>query len=587
MKRWCLAAWLLLICLLLSGCMETKAPVQEDHTGEHLSVEKAPAASLASAGLSDKASLYTEYDPTSVVCFYVTVTGGNAADGTNHTFEEVNSYQNLQGMTGVEKIKTEIILQIGDEKGPLWGEVGYSALGSNATMNVRGKTSTLAPQKSYRINLFDSAGLWRGQRAIALNKHPYDNTRFRNMLYFELLQDVPGLTSMRTQFVHLYVKDLTADIPDTAFHDFGLYTQVELPNSRFLRNHEFNREGDLYKANVFEFYRYADALVLANDPAYNEENFELVIESKNSNDHSKLLDMLDKVNDYSVPIQDTVEKYFNLDNLTSFLAYNILINNIDTKSQNFLLYSPVNSQTWYFICWDGDGALKKNEEYAKDSTQVEAFYYHQGISNYWGVVLFNRMMRVQEYREALIDKVEALRAIVTPEKTKALIEKYDQVVLPYLQSMPDAMYLETSLEKRASIIEDMPAEIDECYRIFMESLEKPMPFYMGEPQLEDGKLHFNWDPAYDFDGEFIRYDLRIGTDWALQGEGLIYESLGQLEQHASLDMLPPGIYYWQVTACNESGYIQMPFDQLVTDSGTHIGLKRFQITEQGEVILLP
>ncbi|MFR3321636.1 MAG: hypothetical protein ACLTSZ_11500 [Lachnospiraceae bacterium] len=34
------------------------------------------------------------------------------------------------------------------------------------------------------------------------------------------------MISLRTQFVHLYVKDLTEDT-GAAFEDYGLYTQVE------------------------------------------------------------------------------------------------------------------------------------------------------------------------------------------------------------------------------------------------------------------------------------------------------------------------------------------------------------------------
>ncbi|NCB36411.1 MAG: spore coat protein CotH, partial [Clostridia bacterium] len=418
MKRSALIGCLLVFCLVLAGCsIQTTQTDPGEAAQEQASIPVTKAAKLdiSSLPLADDASLYRAYDPVDPICFYITVVGGNAADGTDHTFEEVNAYRNLQGMTNVEKIKTEIIFQVGDETGPRSGEVGYSAVGSNATMNMRGRTSTYYPQKSYRIDLYDTAGLWRGQRAIAINKHPGDHTRLRNMLYFELLQDVPGLTSLRTQFVHVYINDRTDPANKNEFVDHGLYTQVELPNGRFLRNHGLSQNGNLYKANLNEMFRYEDKLRLATDPLYDIAAFSEILEPKTSQDHSKLLNMLDMLNDFSTPIEEVAQKHFNIDNLTSYLAFNLLMFNPDSNAQNYLLYSPVNSDCWYYICWDGDGSLSWYEDELLQNAWLESPW-TRGVSNYWGVVLFNRLLRTQSFREALIDKVELLRTMITPER---------------------------------------------------------------------------------------------------------------------------------------------------------------------------
>ena len=113
---------LAVICLLAAGCasdhIQQNEPVQ---TAERVPVSKAELPDVNSLTLKDDSTLYTAYDPVQPVCFYITVVGGNAADGTDHTLSEVNSYLNLQGMENVEKIKSEIIFQIGDETGPLPG----------------------------------------------------------------------------------------------------------------------------------------------------------------------------------------------------------------------------------------------------------------------------------------------------------------------------------------------------------------------------------------------------------------------------------------------------------------------------------
>lgn len=579
-----LALVLQLVMLVLCSCA---APADETGAlgGEPAAptVKKAEVPDIGDLTLKDDASLYTQYDPLDVVCFYVTVQEGNRADGTDHTFEEVNAYRNLQGMTGVEKIYANAIVQVGDENGPRPGELGYGATAANATINVRGRTSTGYPQKSYRLSLFDDAGTWRNQTAIALNKHPNDPTRLRNMLYYDLLQQVPGMVSLRTQFVHLYIKDETGDTPDDAFVDHGLYTQVELPNARFLRNHGLSRNGNLYKANMCEMYRYPEKLRLATDPEYDLGTFSEVLEPKTGEDHQKLLDMLDAVNDYSRPIEDVIETHFDLDNLTSYLAFNMLMANPDSNAQNYLIYSPVNSDKWYYICWDGDGALAYYEDALRGNTWTEGEW-TRGVSDYWAVVLFNRMLRVEGYREALKDKVESLRTIITPDAIAERIARYRTVVDQYTRRMPDSINMRISEDQLELVYENLPYDTDQAYQYFIESLDKPMPFYLGEPAVEEGMLTLEWSPSYDFGGGLIYYDVQIASDWTFEEDTILWESLNQLVPTAQVPLPAAGEYVWRAVARNERGNTQGAFDQFSSATGAHSGMRRLTVTADGKAL---
>lgn len=570
------------LCLTLSGCMmETAVETSSDQ--EAKPVAKAGVQDVSDLPLQDDQSLY-DNDPASLVYYYITVRKGNAADGTNHTFEEVNSYLNLQGMTGVEEIKTEIIFQVGDENGPLPYELGYNATGPNATINVRGRTSTGYPQKSYRIDLFDNAGLWRGQKAIALNKHPSDPTRLRNMLFFRLLQDVPDLTSLRTQFVQVFLKDETKEVPDTAFVDYGLYTQVELPNGRYLRNHSLSQNGNLYKANMCEFFRYEDKIRLATDPQYDLKAFSEVLEPKTSEDHAKLIAMLDAVNDYSIPIENVIEQYFDVNNLTSYLAFNLLMANPDSSAQNYLLYSPVNSDKWYYLLWDGDGAMAYYEDELLKNTWTEAEW-TKGISNYWGMVLYSRMFRVPIYRQMLAEKVEQLRKIITPARIAQMIKEYRTVVDTFTHRMPDTIHLGCTLEQLESIYQNMPNDTERAYQYFLDSMEKPMPFFLDNVEKTGDDLRLSWGDAYDFDGELVYYKVEVATDWSFRPETIVFfEGPKRLKLQSEIPVLSEGTYYWRVTATNESGKTQIPFDQVYSDTGVHQGMRRFSITKDGQVI---
>ena len=253
------------------------------------------------------------------------------------------------------------------------------------------------------------------------------------------------MVSLRTQFVHVYIKDETDPSAPDGFVDYGLFTQVELPNSRYLRNHGLSRDGNLYKANFCEMFRYPEQLRLATDPKYDENAFSQILEPKTGEDHSKLLAMLDAVNDYSIPIEETVERYFDLDNLTSYLAFNILMGNADCSSQNYFLYSPVNSNTWYFFCWDGDGSLNYYEMKHIKGHWIESEWM-RGISNFWGMSLFNRMLKVDTYRNAITAKVEALHKSITPERISLLIKQYRKTVDQYSRRMPDSINMRVSAE---------------------------------------------------------------------------------------------------------------------------------------------
>lgn len=67
------------------------------------------------------------------------------------------------------------------------------------------------------------------------------------------------MVGLRTQFVHLYVKDNTEE-SDGKFEDYGIYTQVEQLNKTALKSHGLDSNGQLYKINSFEFYRYEDII---------------------------------------------------------------------------------------------------------------------------------------------------------------------------------------------------------------------------------------------------------------------------------------------------------------------------------------
>ncbi len=73
------------------------------------------------------------------------------------------------------------------------------------TLELRGQSSRLLDQKSYKIKLFDNVDAFKGMRVLNLNKHYKDNFRIRNKLAYDVLEEMDNLiwfTNTLCQVVH-------------------------------------------------------------------------------------------------------------------------------------------------------------------------------------------------------------------------------------------------------------------------------------------------------------------------------------------------------------------------------------------------
>ena len=482
---------------------------------------------------------------------------------------------------GVDRYKVLGLLQVGDENGPVLGELGYGETSPNATVNIRGQTSSRYEQKNYKIELKNNRGDFRGQTTIALNKHESDGIRFRNKLCYDLISGIDQMMGLRTQFVHLYVNDLT-DGSDDGFEDYGLYTQVEQLNKTALKVHGLNKSGYLYKINFFEFYRYEDAIMLVDDQDYDEDLFETYLEIKGSNDNSKLIEMIEDVNDYSIPIDTVIEEHFNMENLTYWLAFHILTGNVDTSSRNFYLYSPLNADTWYILTWDNDDSFMITENNLRG--RVEYGGWQMGVSNYWGNVLFQRCLKSEKFREALDAAILDELSYMTPERLSSMVNGYSKVVKPYVYSGIDSLYSQVTQEQYDEVVKSIPYEPQYYYQEYLNSLEKPQPFYIGDIYYQDGVLSTTWDSAYDFDSETITYTVTVARDCELSDVVATYEGVWtELSQQVELEK--GNQYFLAITATNESGYSQGAFDYYISNDNYYYGMKSFYLNLDGSITM--
>lgn len=576
MKRVLLVLLIIVLMFSITACIHFEEAVE---AGLGTKVDMQDIESDTDVHIRDKNLLYNQYDNTEIVTMYLTVSKGNEGEGTNHTWEEVNTYSAYDyDRMGVDRYKVAGLLQVGDENGLVAGEFGYGQISPNCTVQIRGQSSSRNPQKNYKISIKDNKGDWRGQTTLALNKHQGDGLRFRNKLAFDLISHIDELMGLRTTFVRLYVKDTTSGA-EAKFEDYGIYTQVEQLNKTALKAHGLDNRGHLYKVNFCEFYRYEDTIVLKDDPKYNLKKFEEVLEVKGDDDHSKLIEMLEKVNDYSIPIETILEQYFDIENIAYWMAFNLMVGNIDTQSRNFYIYSPQNINRWYILPWDIDGMLRRTEYNLVGRIDYE--HWESGVSNYWGNVLFKRCLMSEEYRKELDDAMEDLRKLLTPELVDSYAKEYAELLKPYVYSSRDLIYAPLTKTEYDAVVNGINDEITDNYNRYKESLKKPMPFYIGVPQATDNGYKVEWEASYDFKGEDITYTFELSND--LNFGTVISKQTDLSIPMASFDKLPEGQYFMRVAAYNESGVMQYAFDYYRLELGKVYGTKCFYVDGTGNI----
>ncbi len=457
---------------------------------------------------------------------------------------------------------------------------------SNAELRQRGNTSRLAVQKSYRIKLDSKKRLWRGERRLQLNKHPWDLTRVRNKLSFDLMWEIPHLPSLNTQFVHLFVDG----------EDYGLYTHVEHVGKEYLKRRGWDKDSNIYKAEDFRF-RMTPALALdEGGKPLDEAAFESVLEIKRGKRHDNLIAMLTALEDAGNDFRaDVFERYFNRNNYLTWLAVNILMDNKDTAYQNFYLFNPAGSSRFYFLPWDYDGAWGFFEQPDYQAVGYRIPRWKRSVGTWWDSLLHRRFLQQPDGLELLNRAVEEIRRNhLGRDRIEALLDSYHEVVYPFVSRPPDLYYLPSPAGTEAEILQQyeavyasLAAKVEQNHEDFIRHQEDPMPFWQYEPELEGETLRFWWDRSVDLQGDGVGYDLEIATTPDFSETTLVHRVTGlDVNRYGFRWNLPAGEYYYRVIARDSADpeqHWQIAFNSYrdeVTGREYH-GVTPFRVEEDG------
>jgi spore coat protein H len=217
--------------------------------------------------------------------------------------------------------------------------------------------------------------------------------------------------------------------------------------------------------------------------------------------------MLDAVNDEKQDINRVIDRFFNRKNYLTWLAVNILTGNLDTVSQNFLLYSPSDASGWYFMPWDYDGAWGFYEQ----PDQIGNGFlprWRQGIQN-WSVVSLHRRFlsnsnNVAELN-ACVDKLKL--NCLTADKIQNRLDTYRETVTSFMLQNPDAGDI-ASFNRE---YDRLAGVVGENYTNYYQTLNRPFPVKLHVPIASSEGIRFEWDASSAIFKSEIVYDFQLAS----------------------------------------------------------------------------
>ncbi len=417
---------------------------------------------------------------------------------------------------------------------------------ANATIRVRGNSSRGDLYKSYKIKLDDDATPFLGQSVLNLNKHTEDETKILSKFSTDILATIPDMVSYRTNFMRVWIKDESLPIDEQKYEYYGLYTHIEQPNKKFLEVRSLSSNASMYKARDFSFLK--NPLIKdIDDPEYSEADFEQVLTIREAENHSKLIELIDAVNNPILGFEELFSTYFNEDNYLTWLGFSLLVGAEDILNHNYIIYSPNNSKTWYFIPWDFDSnmELEPSELIAKSlrsGQKLNMSPLHKKFFKYPGNL------------EKLTNKMNELKdKYFTEENVRLYTDSYMRVLEKTLPYYPDLAILDKSPDKVIEHINSFSKIVQNNFDNFLYAFNFPAPMFVSMPEKnDDGTLHLAWEPSYSYQGRTITYNVTI-YDSYLKNK-ILFEKKGIVNTGIDTEIsLEPGTYYLDVRAVDSEG----------------------------------
>lgn len=538
---------LLLLLFVLSGC-NTHYVYDESYYYDQNTWDIKDSV-LNGRAFSEEISIYDKDEDGSIRHLYLTIqTGVNRELDKEYSFADLNNYTDSELLEGEEPF-CNVIMSEGTEDSAMGLSLfGFGETDANGKITIKGNTERIR-LRSYQIKLYDRGGTWNDMKTINLVKNRNDLSRMKQKLGFDLLEELKNIGSLRTGFVRLFVQDSTAEGP-MAYRDLGIYTYIEQPNNAYLSAHGLDTNGSLYRAEDFNFTRYPERLFDKSDSEYDREAFEEILNIRNADTHEKLLKMLDLLQDETVPMEELLGRYFNEDNLLTYAAVNILLSNYDAFVEEYLLYSPQNSLTWYLMPSSFEDALI--HKVGRDDHRIPASF--EGVGFLYNNLLYRRYLTVPGNLEKLLSTVEDVREVLTADWIGQQTLIYQKSILKFLYSVPEIGLLPRAATYVESYIASFPEIVEYNYQALLRNAKLPDAPIITKVERTGEGATFTFVTDNPQSGRVTKYHLEVSTSAEFQA--ILYTSEPTFAGEIRVESLPQVTSFVRIVATDQDGQIQ-------------------------------
>ncbi len=279
-------------------------------------------------------------------------------------------------------------------------------------VRYRGAWARSWPKKNWKIR-FNKGRYYNGQRTINLNSNYHDRAYMREKLSYDLFADSAN-PACQARFVWMQLNG----------GPFGLYTEVEQPDERFLER--IHREGgSLYKSEgKYQILGSVNQYIQMYEKETNrDEPYDALI---------RMIEDINRIPDEAV--YDYFIQHFNIESYVDYLVVNACISNWDHLTKNHLAFQDTaGAGKWEFFPWDLDRTWGEFADWN--------IYYNQhiltGIKGYpaptlssdWWNYVQNRFLRENRFLNMYYNRMrEFLQTVFTEERQFARIDEQDALI---------------------------------------------------------------------------------------------------------------------------------------------------------------
>ncbi|MCP4542398.1 MAG: hypothetical protein GY832_35190 [Chloroflexi bacterium] len=428
-------------------------------------------------------------------------------------------------------------------------------------IRYRGDTARLMHKKSWKV-FFPSSEPFQGQLGTAyelnLNADYVDQTLLRSAISYDLLART-GVPSPRSGYAKLYING----------QYYGLFSQVEQIDERFLHRQGIEMHGNLYKPF------YGPLGPEANEWWY---SYRYPKKTNRQSGYQDLITFIERINHTpDEQFADTIAEVMDVNGWLNWYGVNILISNFEMTNKNYYIYHDFDADRWMILPWDVDITLGHNEGipyglFDRDiswDNPIDTGADPASKYNY----LIDRMMRVSEFRFYHCRRLAELMAdeFSLAEMIPRIDETYDYI---YDAAIADPNRWQPDVDGYPGF-EDGPDELETYIVNRIQFLEGEMLGFCPDLQvpltinelMADSSITSDWIEihnasstlAWDVGGMYLTDVLSEPTKWQFPTDA------------AALTTIPPGktLLIW---ANGEQGKGPLHTNLTLNASGGQIGL---------------